>query len=337
MPANPPERLKRRDIPELPRLELGLRSLPAWAISLLFHVAVVVILGVFWTARPAGTGGDPDRPVGIAVVYESQGEESYSLVESTDDEQGATDSVSPSASIENSLATSSDLIDSAQQSLANLLPGSVDAGAESEAAAGGVGLSGGGEGVSGSGGVSTVKTTVFGIEGEGSRFLYVFDRSDSMNGYEGAPLRAAKRELSESIESLGEAHQFQVIFYNEYATAYGGGNPGGPKLLRGMESSKREALRFIRNISAEGSTEHIPAIRRGLSMNPDVLFFLTDADRPIPSSREMESILSAASRTGTTIHCIQFGATSQQNSGGWIEELARQTSGQYRYINLAKL
>lgn len=337
MAINPPERLKRREIPELPRLELGLRSIPAWLISLLFHVAAVVLLGVFWTAQPSGTGGQADRPAGIAVVYESQGEESYELQDSNDTESGATDSVSPSASIENSLNSSSALVDSAQQELSNLLPGSVSAGAESEAAAGGVGLSGGGEGLSGSGGVSTVKTKVFGIEGEGNRFLYVFDRSGSMNGYSGAPLREAKRELTQSIESLGEAHQFQVIFYNEFATVYGGANPGGPKLLRGDEESKRKALRFIRNISADGSTEHIPAIRRGLSMNPDVLFFLTDADEPVPSSSEMESLFKAASRSGTTIHCIEFGSTNRQNSGGWIEELSRQTLGQYRYINLGKL
>lgn len=337
MANNSPERLKRREIPELPRLELGLRSIPAWLFSLLFHVAAVVLLGVFWTSQSSGTGGQADRPAGIAVVYEAQGEESYELQDSNDTESGSTDSVSPSASIENSLASSSALVDSAQQELTNLLPGSVSAGADSEAAAGGVGLAGGGEGLSGSGGVSTVKTKVFGIEGEGTRFLYVFDRSGSMLGYNGAPLREAKRELTQSIESLGEAHQFQVIFYNEYATVYGGTNPGGPRLLRGTDESKRKALRFIRNISADGSTEHIPAIRRGLSMNPDVLFFLTDADEPVPSSKEMESLFTSASRSGTTIHCIEFGSTTRQNSGGWIEELARQTLGQYRYIDLGKL
>src|SRR5262245_48566300 len=53
-----------------------------------------------------------------------------------------------------------------------------------------------------------VETRVFGLRGNGSRFVYVFDRSSSM---EGAPLSAAKRELIGSLQSLQSVHQFQVI------------------------------------------------------------------------------------------------------------------------------
>ena len=61
----------------------------------------------------------------------------------------------------------------------------------------------------------TTSTGVFGVEGEGSKFVYVFDRSGSMQGFQGRPLAAAKRELITSLESLESVHQFQVIFYNE--------------------------------------------------------------------------------------------------------------------------
>src|SRR5262249_26464602 len=56
------------------------------------------------------------------------------------------------------------------------------------------------------------QTQVFGVTGRGSRFVYVFDRSLSMQG---APLAAAKRELLASLSDLKRVHQFQIIFYNE--------------------------------------------------------------------------------------------------------------------------
>ena len=57
---------------------------------------------------------------------------------------------------------------------------------------------------------------VFGVQGEGQKFVYVFDRSGSMDGHGGAPLAAAKSELIASLDDLGDTHQFQIIFYNEH-------------------------------------------------------------------------------------------------------------------------
>ena len=44
------------------------------------------------------------------------------------------------------------------------------------------------------------ETSVFGSRGIGTKFVYVFDRSNSMNDFEGRPLAGAKRELLASLE-----------------------------------------------------------------------------------------------------------------------------------------
>lgn len=82
-------------------------------------------------------------------------------------------------------------------------------------AAGGFGLGSGGSKLGGSGSGPQARTSVFGIEGTGARFVYVFDRSSSMNGYGGLPMANAKNELIKSLQGLGKVHQFQLIFYNE--------------------------------------------------------------------------------------------------------------------------
>ncbi len=331
--SNEPKRLKRREIPQLPRTGVSLSSMPAWLVSLLLHVGLIVALAVFWTNVPKGTGEEPGRPIGVAVVYE--GQESYELVEGSEGAGNAAEAPSAESTLPSDTAEA--LAGAADAALADLLPGSTDAGAAAASAAGGLGLGEGGTGISGNRDVAKAKTQVFGIEGEGHRFVYVFDRSASMNGYSGAPFSAAKREMIESISSLGEAHEFQVIFYNEYPTAFGSNSPQGPQILRGTDRDKRDALRFVKGVVADGSTQHIDALRMGLGMGPDVLFFLTDADVPAPSSRELESVVDRAATAGATIHTIQFGTRGAPAGGGWIESLAKSTGGQFRYVNVSAL
>lgn len=332
--ASRAKRLERREIPRPPR-EKQLSSVPAWALSLCLHVSILVLLGVFWVGKPKGTGGEAERPVGVAVVYQAAGQEDYYL---TGDGQSDSNQDAAESALSALPSTEATQTDSALQreSLSDLDTGSVSAGGEAAAATGSVGLGDGGGSLGGSSEVPKVKTSVFGIEGEGTRFLYVFDRSDSMNGYAGKPLRAAKSELLESLGSLGPAHQFQIIFYNDSPLPFGGLGSRGPALLKGNEGDKKAAQRFVRDVVAVGGTVHIEALRMALGLNPDVIFFLTDADDGL-IARDVENLHNRASRGGTTIHSIQFGKGAKRGGGGWIEFLASQTGGQYRYIDVTKL
>lgn len=329
------QRLQRREIPELPKPE-RLRNLPAWLLSLMLHVGCLVTLSLLWVAQPKGTGGEPDRPVGVAVVYEANGGEAYFLKDAGAASLGASDSTTPSEELANALPASSDLASTSQSLLAGLLPNvGVDGGSTSQAA-GGLGLGDGGAVLGGDRNVPKVKTSVFGIEGEGTRFIYVFDRSQSMLGYNAAPLKSAKSELLNSLQSLGPMHQFQIVFYNDSPLPFGGFGNGGPKLFTGDERSKEAAMRFVRDVSADGGTQHVDALRMALNLGPDVVFFLTDADSS-PSQKEIESLQTKASRSGTTIHTIQFGSGPSRNAGGWLKILAEGTGGKFRYVDVTSL
>jgi hypothetical protein len=59
----------------------------------------------------------------------------------------------------------------------------------------------------------TGETQFFGLSGKGSRFVYVFDRSLSMQGQ---PLAAAKRELLASLSHLERVHQFQIFQFRHF-------------------------------------------------------------------------------------------------------------------------
>jgi hypothetical protein len=326
-------RLTRRGVPSRSVLRQQ-QTFPAWLLSLFLHGGVLALLTVFWTSRPHGTNQDFGGPIGIAVVQQRHGVQEYLLA----GESEATDVPSTEIATTDTntgLPAASDMASSQQEMLRGLIP-QLDNGGGSTTAAGDLGLGVGNASLPTGGPAGVVKAKLFGIEGEGSRFVYVIDRSDSMNGFEGKPMQRARAELLESMSTLGPTHQFQVIFYSDTPMPYGGAFGGGPQLLRGDERSKELVQRFIQNTSAIGGTNHVDSLRMALSMAPDIVFFLTDGDYPQPAAQALDDILNRAARAGSTIHCIQFGEGNRTVRSNWISSLSEATGGQYRYVDVSK-
>jgi len=208
-------------------------------------------------------------------------------------------------------------------------PESGTSGSQGAGLAGDSGL-GNGKG-NGNGNGQKTKTTFFGVEGSGRSFVYVIDRSDSMNAFGAAPLRCAKREVLKSLESLTEFNQFQIVFYNDSLAPMSGG------LLFAEDRNKRRAIDFVRNMPGDGSTSHLPALKQGLAMVPEVLFFLTDADDPSLTIAQLLEIQRRAELSGTTIHSIQFNMGPATNDGSWIRGLAEMNRGTYTYIDVSSI
>ena len=173
-----------------------------------------------------------------------------------------------------------------------------------------------------------VTTSVFGVQGTGSRFVYVFDRSASMEDLGGKPLRAAKTQLRASLNSLASNSQFQIIFYNDRTKSFRSAM-GEKNLVTASDDEKVRAERFIDSIRGERGTDHLGALKLALSYGPDVVFLLTDAEGGF-SSRELASIASW-NRSGAVINAIEFGVGNRRGSDRSLRRLAEQSLGQYVY------
>ena len=182
-----------------------------------------------------------------------------------------------------------------------------------------------------------VQTGVFGTKGTGSRFVYVFDRSGSMSGYGGRPMEAAKQQLLLSVRDLQENHQFQVIFYNERPVALNPLSPAPPKLLYGTPENREYAMKFVQQIKADGRTNHVAALDLALNMNPDIIFFLTDADEPQLTTSELNRISRKNASIRASINTIQFGVGRRTNQQNFLRQLASENGGQYAYVDLREL
>jgi len=182
-----------------------------------------------------------------------------------------------------------------------------------------------------------VQTGVFGTTGTGSRFIYVFDRSGSMSGYGGRPMAAAKQQLLLSVRDLQENHQFQVIFYNEQPVALNPLSPALPKLLYGTPENREYAMNFVQQIEPDGRTNHVAALDLALNMNPDIIFFLTDADEPQLTTSELNRISRKNASIRASINTIQFGVGRRMEQQNFLRQLATENGGQYAYIDLREL
>ena len=320
--------------PKLPRSK-NWSDLPAWASSLVFHVLLFLVMVLFFRQETRGTNGSSDRPIGIALVHRMASGAEYTLTD------GGSLGSSSSASEASSSTPSSQIKDGPNidvEAVLNDLLGGASGGGESGGAGektGSMGLVGSGDKRSGSGGTGTT-TEFFGVKGYGTSFVFVLDRSDSMTDLDSSPLRAAKKELMQSLQSLNAACQFQIIFYNDSPLLYRSpiGRTNG--LLFASDSEKQAALDYVRSTVALGSTEHLPALRQAIRLGPDVIFFLTDADEPRLSSDQLESLTEACSGT-TTIHSVEFGVGPNPAPGRWIEVLAKKTRGTFRYVDVTEL
>ncbi|MFW6125438.1 MAG: VWA domain-containing protein [Pirellulales bacterium] len=313
-------------------------TLPSWLVSAVLHALLLVVLAlVLQTESRTGAATERSAEVGI-VLRHRQGEKEF--FEGPDqDAQRRPNAQRNTADARNAATGMNDAIgerpptdptDALPKGQPRLGPGNLEGGgigsasAALEPAAGRTSRSAGGE----------ARTSVFGVEGEGYKFVYVFDRSASMGGSGFTPMDAAKAQLAASLQSLDRTHQFQIIFYNDTLRRF---QPTGhpDRLLFATKRNKTLAERFIGGVTSDGATRHEQALLAAVRLAPDVIFFLTDADEPKLYPTQLDKIARRAA--GVAIHCIEFGVGPQQDPNNFLVQLARENGGRHAYVDTTQL
>ncbi|MBE6424472.1 MAG: hypothetical protein E7029_00500 [Planctomycetaceae bacterium] len=329
----------------------------SWGVSLFFHALLFLLLTFTITQTVSesekGLTEEETAEVGIAfktvsqekVLYESAADssdhsesssnspESSELQEETSQKTEAEIVAELSSALEN---TDSPEIPDVPVSAPGLAPSTGNGSSGLDRVTDGLGdVAGIGIGTFDGFGKGTV--SCFGTTGEGNTFVFLFDRSASMEyrPTQSSPslMNAAKRELRRSLRMLQSNQQFQIIFYcglEEDFLQY-----EKDRLLFATRENIANAERFLNSIMPFGGTDHRTALLRALNQRPDVIFFLTDADEneTALNSADLERIRKNAS--GTQINAIQFGNGGR--AAGWLKALAEQNGGQFIYLNVEQL
>jgi hypothetical protein len=174
-------------------------------------------------------------------------------------------------------------------------------------------------------------TSMYGLPAKGRKFVYVIDRSSSMTDV----LVQAKNELMASVRRLDASQSFQVIFFNDT-----------PRELRhrfamfhGTEADRQLVEDQLAGVSASGGTNRVMALQEALKFQPDVIYFLTDADDPMTAAQREEI---RKRLRGAQIHCIEFGAgppikgPDGRQTTNFLHKLAQESGGGHVYIDIAR-
>jgi len=307
---------------------------PAWYVSLAIHASMLVALQ-FWLRYPPvrGAADEPIREAGIVLKQITDDGPLFEGPDLDDDDQPPINQeiLSDTEAGDPTLAAlpSSTEIPSSAAALPRFP--ALGPGALTQDQVGKVGqMTSGGTPSKNVGSKATV--SLFGIEGTGARFVYVFDRSISMAG---PPLRAAKQQLIGSLAALDSVHQFQIIFFNHEPQAWDL-TGGQARIAFATDANKLLAKKFVQNTFATGGTFRRTALQLALRLRPDVIFFLTDTDDPM-AARDLTEAIRRAKRDAIAINTIEYGSGVASSRKNFLAQLARETGGRYVYVDTRNL
>ncbi len=166
---------------------------------------------------------------------------------------------------------------------------------------------------------------LFPLPAASSRVVYVLDRSVSM-GLD-RKLDFARRELISRLRRLPSSIRFQVIDYNAFAASVSVEGQRG--LLPAESSIVEKAVAHLLGLEAEGVSNHLAALRRALDLQPDAIYFLTDAGDLQP--REVAEI-TRKNRGRSAIHTLELTRRRAALSDGPLAQLARENGGTSRRV-----
>lgn len=328
--------------------ETVLEFLPSWLVSLVFHLVLVLLMALFTVAGNSGLGdavllsvtsGGNDGPGDSDLLAASL--EMPSELESPQQLEAPAEFAEIPTPVE--VPTDISLIDPtglvAPTELTGLPNGTADSGM-----GGGTGT-GEGRGT-GSDKGDFAQTGVFGLVDEGADFVYVFDRSQSMNStfsytsegetvFSITPLIAAKAELVRSLHDLDTQNRFHIIFYNHESWLFDPGRNSHRGLITATPDNRTRAERFIASVYGDGRTRHVPPLETAIRMRPDVIFLLTDGEeKDDPSPAELAR-LRKLNNGRTKINVVQF--CFEMRSEGGLVTLAKENGGRHIFMNVSQL
>jgi len=143
-------------------------------------------------------------------------------------------------------------------------------------------------------------------------------------------LRVATAEFQRALAELQPQHEFQIVAYHHQRVLF-----GDNRWAKATDENCQRVAPFMQGLAAFGGTNHEMGLNSALYLKPDVIFFLTDGGDPPLTASQLEKIHRLAAGR-TTIHCIQFGYGAFNGDDNFMQRLARQNGGSFRYVDVQK-
>lgn len=169
---------------------------------------------------------------------------------------------------------------------------------------------------------SAPQPRVLRVPGHCRSVVYVIDQSSSMGLHGG--LEAARKELLASLETLPAETTFQIVAYNR--TVHPLLQQQTSSLVAATTASKARARELLSALATEGQTDHVNALKAALRLEPEMVYWLTDADDlGDPDVREVLHY----NRRHIPICAVGVTSSARRVDNPPLQTLARMTGGTY--------
>jgi hypothetical protein len=170
----------------------------------------------------------------------------------------------------------------------------------------------------------------FGVDGQGSNFIFIVDCSGSMADY--GRWRQAVRELKKSIEHLKDDQRFLILLYNDGFVAMN----DEVKLVKSTRRTQQKAFKWLSGNMPNSWTFCAQALAKALSLQPDAIFLLSDGefnDRQdvflVLDQMNSKTHSQEYRRQQIPIHTIALGS----HQGRWtMKRIADENGGLFRLV-----
>ena len=188
--------------------------------------------------------------------------------------------------------------------------------------------------VHGSGGTGTSDqlsgkgtASFFGAVGEGKKFVYVIDNSNSMKN---GKFERACAELAASISKLTARQSYYVLFFSdhEYPLHY---PDDVPVMLPAITMNTTLTQKWIKQQTLHRGTRAHRAFEKALSLKPDAIYVLTDGR----FTDDTDRFLASLKNNVIPIHAIGFGR-GEATGGEGLKTIASMHGGTYTFVNVTR-
>ena len=246
---------------------LGSRQVPAWAISMIVHLILFLILGLITIAIPATAdfaiiagSQDTNEPLEqMAEVDLAEELENMEELSPSFDSPQVNESDMSELTLASSIADTGDLgpevIESDSVSQINAIFS--DSGSAMESLTDKVGK---------------MTASFFGSKSKGRRFVFVVDNSNSMTR---GRFHTALNELAKTVEQMTKDQYFYVIFFSDTAYPLFWPSPVS-QLVPATRQNKERLHQWLYTVELCLHTRGEAAMQLALSLRPDAIYILGD-------------------------------------------------------------
>lgn len=293
-----------------PAIALG----QAWAISLIGHAAVLLVLGALLVA-----GNDPANRASLAFQASVNKDRLQDQDEKVDDSPTFLLAGAPS----DNTALSSQW--SGGDAPAFLTTSSFATRIAGESVTDDAGGGGGGELDLASldedlepGKNNDGTSTFCGIKAKGYKFVYVVDISGSMHGER---FQRAIRELRQSIDQLCYDQRYYIVFFN------GNSYPmPGEELMEPTRENLKKTWNWVSNAAPNGSTHPLDSLLTAVDFKPDAVFLLSDGQFDPLTGHQLQAL---RPETRVPVHTVGF---ESREGEPMLMDISQKTGGIYRFV-----